>query len=59
MKNPDLLTAFDNERFGHPKSEMLKERIARQRAHYAQSEEQRHGVVGIHIKLLDKLPGET
>ena len=48
--------SFDKTKFGHPENITLEEQIGRQRAHYTEDEEKKYGVVGIHIKLLDKLP---
>ena len=52
----ELLTNFDKTKFGYPENITLEEQIGRQRAHYTEDEEKKSGVVGIHIKLLDKLP---
>ena len=52
----ELLSNFDKSKFGHPNNITLEEQIGRQRAHYTEDEEKKYGVVGIHIKLLDRLP---
>ncbi len=52
----ELLLNFDKSKFGHPNNITLKEQIGRQRAHYTEDEEKKYGVVGIHIRLLDRLP---
>jgi len=52
----ELLSTFNKVKFGHPDNITLEEQIGRQRAHYTEDEEEKYGVVGIHIKLLDKLP---
>lgn len=54
----NLLSSFDNGKFGHSKEATLEERIGMQRVHYTEDEEKEYGVVGIHIKPLDKIPGE-
>lgn len=52
----ELLSTFDKSKFGHPSDITIEEQIGRQRAYYTEDEEKKYGVVGIHIKLLDKLP---
>ena len=52
----ELFSTFDKSKFDHPNDITLEEQIERQRTHYTEDEEKKYGVVGIHIKLLDKLP---
>ncbi len=52
----DLLSNLDKSKFGHPNNITLEEQIERQRVHYTEDEEKKYGVLGIHIKLLDRLP---
>jgi len=52
----DLFSNFDKTKFGHPSDATVEEQINRQREHYTEEEEAKYGVVGIHIKLLDKMP---
>lgn len=52
----DLLSNFEKTKFGHPNDITIDQQIKWQREHYTEYEEKKYGVVGIHIKLLDKLP---
>jgi ASC-1-like (ASCH) protein len=52
----ELLSNFDKSKFGHSDKMTLEEQIERQREHYTEDEERRYGVVGIKIKLIDRLP---
>ena len=54
----DLFLNFEKKEFGHPKEVTIDEQINWQWEHYTKEEELKYGVVGIHIKLLDKLPDE-
>ncbi len=52
----ELFSNFEKLKFGHLINETVEGQINRQREHYTEGEEKKYGVVGIHIKLLDKLP---
>lgn len=52
----ELLSTFDKGKFGHPSNITLEDQIQMQREHYAETVEKKCGVVGMHIKLLDRLP---
>lgn len=52
----ELFSNFEKTKFGHPNDITIDDQINRQREHYKEDEEAAYGVVGIHIKLLDKLP---
>jgi ASC-1-like (ASCH) protein len=51
----ELFTAFDKAKFGHQEARTIEDQIAKQREYYTAEEEKRYGVVGIHIKLVDRL----
>ncbi|MGC8730104.1 MAG: ASCH domain-containing protein [Candidatus Micrarchaeia archaeon] len=54
----ELFSTFPKTKFGHDKKLSLEEQIEMQRKIYSEDEEKKYGVLGINIKLLDKLPEE-
>ena len=52
----DLFSNFEKTKFGHPTGITIEEQIDLQREHYTEDEEAKYGVIGIHIRLLDKIP---
>lgn len=51
----ELFSNFEKSKFGHCADETIEEQINRQWEHYTKEEEKKYGVVGMHIKLLEKL----
>ncbi len=52
----DLFSVFDRTKFGHKEGIKLEEQVQGMYDVYKVEDEVKYGVLGIHIKLLDKIP---